>query len=111
MTLTAITTVMGLIPLAIGLNIDFYGLYSSLEPNFYWGGESAAWWAPMAIAVICGLTFATVLTLILVPVMHSFTDDVADFFERHFTHRGDEVEGVQPAAGRPEEELREAVTA
>jgi multidrug efflux pump len=90
-TLTAITTVMGLIPLAIGLNIDFYGLYLRLSPNFYWGGESAAWWAPMAIAVIAGLTFATFLTLVLVPVMYSLTDDVADFFLRHFTHREDEA--------------------
>jgi multidrug efflux pump subunit AcrB len=89
-TLTAITTVMGLIPLAIGMNIDFYGMYLRLEPDFYWGGEQAAWWGPMAIAVIAGLTFATFLTLILVPVMHSLTDELADFFERHFTHRRDE---------------------
>ncbi|UCC71239.1 MAG: efflux RND transporter permease subunit [Gemmatimonadota bacterium] len=108
-TLTAITTVMGLVPLAIGLNIDFYGLYGRLEPNFFWGGESAAWWAPMAIAVICGLTFATVLTLILVPVMHTFTDDVADFFERHFTHRRDVVEDEGPA--EEPEEVPEAVPA
>ena len=93
-TLTAITTVMGLIPLAIGMNIDFFGFYRSLRPNFYWGGEQAAWWSPMAIAVIAGLTFATFLTLILVPVMHSLTDDLADFFERHFTHRRDEREPV-----------------
>jgi multidrug efflux pump len=109
-TLTAITTVVGLIPLAIGLNIDFYGLYGRLEPNFFWGGESAAWWAPMAIAVICGLTFATVLTLILVPVMHTFTDDVADFFIRHFTHRRDSLDDGE-TAGESEAELREAVPA
>jgi hypothetical protein len=53
----------------------------------------------MAIAVIAGLTFATFLTLILVPVMYSLTDDVADFFERHFTHRRDDE--------KLEEELRE----
>jgi multidrug efflux pump subunit AcrB len=98
-TLTAITTVMGLIPLAIGMNIDFYGMYLRLEPNFYWGGEQATWWGPMAIAVIAGLTFATFLTLILVPVMYSLTDDVADFFERHFTHRRD--------AEKLEEQLQE----
>ena len=69
--LTAITTVLGLVPLVIGLNFDFIGLYSSLSPELYWGGEQAAWWGPMAIAVIAGLTFATFLTLILVPVMYS----------------------------------------
>ncbi len=109
-TLTAITTVVGLIPLAIGLNIDFYGLYGSLRPNFFWGGESAAWWAPMAIAVICGLTFATVLTLILVPVMHTFTDDIAEFFERHFTHRRDAV-ADEESTSESEERVREAVPA
>jgi multidrug efflux pump len=84
--LTAITTVLGLIPLAIGLNLDFVGFFTRLDPNLYWGGEQAAWWGPMAIAVIVGLTFATVLTLILVPVMYSLVDDVTAFFRRHFVH-------------------------
>ncbi|UCF18931.1 MAG: efflux RND transporter permease subunit [Gemmatimonadota bacterium] len=97
-TLTAITTVMGLIPLAIGLNVDFLGLYSRLEPNIYWGGESAAWWAPMAIAVIAGLSFATFLTLVLVPVMYSLSDDLGDFFAKHFTQ-----------AKEPERELAEDI--
>ncbi len=107
-TLTAITTVMGLIPLAIGLNIDFYGFYLRLNPNFFWGGEQAAWWGPMAIAVIAGLTFATFLTLILVPVMYSLTDDLADFFERHFTHPKDRAEVSDEA--RPAIEVPEAET-
>ena len=50
--LTAITTILGLVPLAVGLNFDFFGLYTVLDPDFYWGGEQAAWWSPMAIAVI-----------------------------------------------------------
>jgi hypothetical protein len=109
-TLTAITTVMGLIPLAIGLNIDFYGFYGRLRPDFYWGGEQAAWWGPMAIAVIAGLTFATFLTLVLVPVMYSLTDELADFFKRHFTQRGAEVEEVRRAE-ESEAEMPEAVPA
>jgi multidrug efflux pump subunit AcrB len=109
-TLTAITTVVGLIPLAIGMNIDFYGFFGRLQPNFYWGGEQAAWWGPMAIAVICGLTFATFLTLILVPVMHSYTDDIAAFFERHFTHLRDD-EKLEEAVEGADIEVREAVTA
>ena len=82
-TLTAITTVMGLVPLAIGLNFDFEGLYSRLRPDLYWGGEQAAWWGPMAIAVIAGLTFATFLTLVILPVMHSMLDDFGHFIHRH----------------------------
>lgn len=84
--LTAITTVLGLVPLAIGLNFDFVGLFTALSPNIYWGGEQAAWWAPMAIAVIVGLSFATVLTLVLVPVLYSLIDDSTAFFKRHYTH-------------------------
>ncbi|PWJ34213.1 efflux RND transporter permease subunit [Sediminitomix flava] len=67
--LTAITTVLGLIPLATGLNIDFFGLFASFEPNIFMGGENADMWGPMAWTVIYGLVFATFLTLIVVPVM------------------------------------------
>lgn len=86
--LTAITTVMGLIPLAIGLNIDFNRFYRTLNPNIFWGGAQAAWWGPMAIAVIAGLSFATFLTLILLPVMHSLLDDMVSFLRRHFRANG-----------------------
>ena len=82
--LTAITTVLGLVPLAMGLNFDFLGLYSNLNPDFYFGGEQAAMWGPMAIAVIAGLTFATFLTLLLVPVMYSILDDFDNFIARNF---------------------------
>ncbi|MGD8394714.1 MAG: efflux RND transporter permease subunit [Candidatus Eiseniibacteriota bacterium] len=73
--LTAITTIGGMIPLAVGLNFDYIGLFTSLAPDFYWGGESASWWGSLAIAVICGLTFATFLTLVVVPVMVAAVDD------------------------------------
>ena len=71
--LTAITTVLGLLPLALGLNIDFKGLFSSFEPNLYFGGPQVLFWGPMAWTVIFGLTFSTFLTLIIVPVMYRLT--------------------------------------
>ncbi|AFL80922.1 cation/multidrug efflux pump [Aequorivita sublithincola DSM 14238] len=67
--LTAITTVLGLIPLAIGLNIDFFGLFTDYSPNIYIGGDNVIFWGPLAWTVIFGLVFATFLTLIVVPVM------------------------------------------
>jgi len=67
--LTAITTVLGLVPLAMGINIDFIGLYTEFNPNIYMGGENVMFWGPLAWTVIFGLTFATFLTLIVVPVM------------------------------------------
>jgi multidrug efflux pump subunit AcrB len=101
--LTAITTVMGLTPLAIGLNFDFKGLFARLNPNLFWGGEQAAWWGPMAIAVIAGLTFATFLTLIIVPVMHSLTDDLASFLRRHLRRAEEELVGAEEAELAPRE--------
>jgi multidrug efflux pump subunit AcrB len=75
--LTAITTVLGLIPLAIGMNINFATLLSDFDPQFYVGGDNAAFWGPMAWTVIFGLTFATIITLVLVPVMYLLTDKLA----------------------------------
>jgi len=68
--LTAITTVLGLVPMAVGMNIDFGGLLSNWNPDLYFGGENADFWGPMAWTVIFGLTFATFLTLVLVPAMY-----------------------------------------
>lgn len=68
--LTAITTVLGLIPLATGLNIDFAGLFISFNPDIYTGGDNVIFWGPLAWTVIFGLTFATFLTLVIVPVCY-----------------------------------------
>ena len=65
--LTAVTTVLGLIPLAIGLNIDFFSLFSDWDPKIYVGGDNVIFWGPLAWTVIFGLTFATFLTLVIVP--------------------------------------------
>lgn len=68
--LTAFTTVLGLIPLAIGLNFDFVGLVQSFDPDIYMGGDNAAMWGALSWTVVYGLTFATFLTLVIVPVMY-----------------------------------------
>ena len=67
--LTAITTVLGLIPLAVGLNIDFFGLFTDYDPGIYIGGDNVIFWGPLAWTVIFGLIFATFLTLVIVPTM------------------------------------------
>ncbi len=108
--LTAITTALGLIPLAIGLNFDFIGLFSSMNPDFYWGGEQAAWWGPMAVAVIVGILVATFLTLIVVPVLYSIFDDLTDFTRRRYTHAADGDEQAD-ALAQPEEEAEVGVAA
>lgn len=67
--LTAITTIFGLIPLAIGLNIDFFSLMSDFDAKIYFGGDNVVFWGPLAWTVIYGLFIATFLTLIVVPVL------------------------------------------
>ena len=68
--LTAITTILGLLPMATGISFDFRKLAWDI------GGESSQWWGPMAVAVIFGLGFATLLTLIVVPVLCSLADSL-----------------------------------
>ncbi|WP_420583000.1 efflux RND transporter permease subunit [Reichenbachiella sp.] len=70
--LTAITTILGLIPLAVGINIDFINFFTNLNADFYLGGDNVAFWGPMSWTIIFGLTFATFLTLFIVPVMYLF---------------------------------------
>jgi multidrug efflux pump subunit AcrB len=67
--LTALTAVLGLIPLAIGLNFDFFSLITEFNPHFFIGGDNVMFWGPLAWTIIFGLTYATVLTLVMVPVM------------------------------------------
>lgn len=67
--LTATAAILGLIPLGVGLNIDFATLFTHLNPHIFFGGDNVAFWGPLAWTMIYGLAFATFLTLILVPVM------------------------------------------
>ena len=68
--LTAVSTISGLIPLAIGFNINFGTLLSDFKPNIHLGGDNVAFWGPLAWTIIFGLTIATFLTLIVIPSMY-----------------------------------------
>ncbi|WP_350289309.1 efflux RND transporter permease subunit [uncultured Croceitalea sp.] len=69
--LTAITTILGLIPLATGFNINFFSLFSKFDAQIYFGGDNVIFWGPLAWTVIYGLLIATFLTLIVVPILFS----------------------------------------
>lgn len=71
--LTAITTILGLIPLAVGFNIDFFTLFTEFDPNIYIGGDNNIFFAPLSWAIIYGLTFATFLTLVIIPALYLLT--------------------------------------
>jgi multidrug efflux pump subunit AcrB len=68
--LTALATILGLLPLAVGFNIDFIGLFQHLKPNIFFGGDSVVFWGPLSWTIIFGLLFAFFLTLIMVPSMY-----------------------------------------
>jgi len=68
--LTAMAAILGLVPLAVGFNIDFGGLFTSFQPHIFFGGDNNAFWGPLSWTMIFGLGFATIITLILVPCMY-----------------------------------------
>lgn len=90
--LTAITTILGLIPLAIGLNLNFYTLFSEFDANIYFGGDNVIFWGPLAWTVIYGLMIATFLTLIVVPVLFYIAMRIKMWFHSRKNTGGDLVE-------------------
>ncbi len=68
--LTAITTILGLLPLTFGLNINFISFLSQFDAQIFIGGDNTIFWKPMTLVIICGLSFATFLTLVIVPVLY-----------------------------------------
>jgi multidrug efflux pump subunit AcrB len=87
--LTAVTTLLGLVPLAIGLNINFITLLQKWDPEFYIGGDNVMFWGPLSWTVIFGLVFSTFLTLIVVPVMY-WLFDVTSFWLQNKFNKADE---------------------
>lgn len=68
--LTALATMLGLLPLAVGFNINFASLFSHLDPKIFFGGDSVVFWGPLSWTIIFGLLFAFFLTLMMVPSMY-----------------------------------------
>jgi multidrug efflux pump subunit AcrB len=90
--LTAITTILGLIPLAIGLNINFFTLFGEFNANIYMGGDNVIFWGPLAWTVIYGLIIATFLTLIVVPTFFFITQKMKLRFLRKEKPKIDDVD-------------------
>ena len=74
--LTATATILGMIPLAIGFNIDFVTMFTELDPKIYLGGDNVAMWGPLSWTIVFGLAFATFITLILVPVLYLISENL-----------------------------------
>ena len=85
--MTAVTTILGLVPLTTGVSVNFKGMFQGdFDRILILGGDSSAWWGPMGTAVIWGLTVATFLTLVVVPVMYASVDGTKRFFANLFWH-------------------------
>jgi multidrug efflux pump subunit AcrB len=92
--LTAITTILGLIPLAIGLNIDFFSLFSEFDPKIYFGGDNVIFWGPLAWTVIYGLLIATFLTLVIVPALFYLSMRLKMWIRNKFNSKEDSADNL-----------------
>jgi multidrug efflux pump subunit AcrB len=82
--LTAVATILGLLPLAVGFNIDFAGLFTHLRPNIFFGGDSVVFWGPLSWTIIFGLIFSFFLTLIMVPSMYLIAERLKRPMEKFY---------------------------
>lgn len=82
--LTALATMLGLLPLAVGFNIDFVSLFQHLDPKIFLGGDSVVFWGPLSWTIIYGLIFAFFLTLMMVPSMYIISERLRRPMERFY---------------------------
>lgn len=94
--LTALAAIFALIPLGIGFNINFITTFSELNPNIFFGGDSAAFWKPLAWTIIFGLTFAFFMTLIMVPGMYLIAERLKRPMQRQFGGKWISMMGIPP---------------
>ncbi|HRG84960.1 MAG TPA: efflux RND transporter permease subunit [Chitinophagales bacterium] len=98
--LTATATILGMIPLAIGFNIDFVGLFTQGRPDIWLGGENVVFWGPLAWTIVFGLGYATFITLLVVPVMYLYNDKFKTWvfnllgIKREVHHHGATIPGM-----------------
>jgi len=85
--LTATATMLGLVPLAVGMNINFATIFTELNPHIYFGGDNVMFWGPLSWTIIFGLSFATLLTLIFVPAMYLMSHEFKIRLARHKSNR------------------------
>jgi multidrug efflux pump len=91
--LTASAAILGLIPLAVGFNIDFVGLFTAFKPHIYFGGDNVAFWGPLSWTMIFGLGFATIITLIIVPCMYLIRYNMKEGL-RKWREKGDDTKEI-----------------
>lgn len=94
--LTALAAIFGLIPLAVGFNINFVSLFSELNPHIFFGGDSAKFWKPLAWTIIFGLIFAFFMTLIIVPSMYIIAERLRRPMRRQFGGKWISMLGIPP---------------
>lgn len=85
--LTAVATILGLLPLAVGFNIDFAGLFTHLKPGIFFGGDSVVFWGPLSWTIIFGLMFSFFLTLVMVPSMYLIAERLKRPMEKFYGGR------------------------
>jgi len=100
--LTATAAILGLIPLAVGMNIDFYTMFSELNPHIFFGGDSVAFWGPLSWTIIFGLSFATLVTLIIVPTLYLMVERLKLRIKRKPNQIDELPEGHNPTAPQAE---------
>jgi multidrug efflux pump len=94
--LTAIAAILGLIPLAIGFNINFITMFSDLDPHIFFGGDSQTFWAPLAWTIIFGLTIAFFMTLVIVPGMYLIAERLRRPMRKLFGGKWISMLGIPP---------------